>query len=165
MKILWVSTRFTRQEAELEKLPDDETVLMVDLDRCILCGACQFACEIEHRDGDAAETGPRIFLTRVKAGAPELSPVRLPLSCRHCPSPCEYYDPQNFWVTCPAGKGGGIPTCDACAERAKQKLMPACATRCSMKCIYFGYAKDLRFALNEKRLRQMGDVLAHVEER
>jgi Fe-S-cluster-containing dehydrogenase component len=45
MKVLWVSKTLKRQEAELSELPENETILMVDLDRCISCGACHFACE------------------------------------------------------------------------------------------------------------------------
>lgn len=160
MNILWVSTRFTRQEAELDQLPEEATVLMIDMDRCIACGSCQFACQIEHR-ADAEKQGPRSFQARLKDGNATTSTVRLPLSCRHCDSPCAYYDPHNFWVTCPGGKGGAVIRCDGCAERLKSGLMPACATRCSMKCIYFGYARDMQFALNEKRLRHMGDVMVH----
>ena len=43
-------------------------------------------------------------------------------------------------------------------SRLAKGMMPACATRCSMKAIYFGYPKDVWFALNEKRLRGMGDL-------
>jgi len=160
MKILWVSTKFSRQDAALEKLPEDETVLMVDLDRCISCGACQYACQIEHGAGTPPRAKPLGFLARMKEGRAESS-VRLPLTCRHCEAPCRYYDPFNFWGTCPGGSRYTAPLCDQCAERAAQGLMPACATRCSMKCIYFGYARDIAFALDEKRLRSMGDVVVH----
>jgi len=167
MKIVWVSTRFSRLEAELDKLPEDENVLVVDMDRCISCGACELACQAEHRAGDMPpQGGPRIFMTRMKDGAQDPSTVRLPLSCRHCGSPCEFQDPQNFWVTCPSGREGRAQTCDGCPDRLAAGLMPACATRCSMKCIYFGTARDMWFVLSEKRLRKMGEVMAEcVEER
>jgi Fe-S-cluster-containing dehydrogenase component len=160
MKILWVSTKFTRQEAELEKLPEEETILMVDLDRCISCGACQYACQIEHRRGNLSEAKPRVFSVKMKEGNNACRSIHLPLSCRHCDTPCEYYDSNNFWVTCNSDAESRDDLCDSCADRSKNGLMPACAMRCSMKCIYFGYAKDILFALNEKRLRQMGEVLA-----
>jgi Fe-S-cluster-containing dehydrogenase component len=161
MKILWVSKQFRRQEVELEKLPAGETVLMVDFDRCIACGSCQLACRVEQRaDGSARPAGkPKAFRARLKDDEKSECSVHLPLSCRHCDSPCTYHDPDNFWVTCPGGVKETARTCDACAHRLEEGLMPACATRCSMKCIYFGRAGDLVFALNEKRLRDMGEVV------
>lgn len=156
MKILLVSAKFTRHDAVLDALPPEETVLMVDMDRCISCGSCQFACQAE-RTGDGGKAGPKAFPTRLKSGP--ASAMRLPLSCRHCPDPCVYGEPYNFWTTCPAGKAPAADACDGCAPRLAKGLTPACVTRCSMKCLYFGTAQDMRFALAEKRLRDMGDVV------
>ncbi|MCE5335344.1 MAG: hypothetical protein LLG06_12245 [Desulfobacteraceae bacterium] len=158
MKIIWVSKNFKRQEADLSGLPEDEIVMMVDLDRCISCGSCQFACRIEHAEGSVGDVGPRSFRAQMKENPQNETCVRLPLSCRHCGTPCAYHDPYNFWVTCPGATPNDGQRCDCCEERFRRGMMPACATRCSMKCIYFGYPGDVVFALNEKRLREMGDV-------
>jgi Fe-S-cluster-containing dehydrogenase component len=157
MKIIWVSTKFTRQEA-LSQTSTGEIVLMVDLDRCISCGACQYACQLEHAQDDLGAARPRGFTVRLKGVDREAS-VRLPLTCRRCSRPCEYHDPYNFWATCPGEPRRDLAGCDLCAARFDQGFMPACATRCSMKCIYFGYAKDMALVLAEKRLRNMGDVV------
>jgi Fe-S-cluster-containing dehydrogenase component len=156
MKILWVSTRFTRQEAEPDTFAPDEPILMVDLDRCISCGSCQAACRLQQGGGRAR---PKGFRTIFKERGDTRGVVRLPLSCRHCDTPCQHHDPDNFWVTCPSKTTQAFEPCDGCAERLDQGLMPACATRCSMKCIYFGLPADIAFALAEKRLRGMGDVV------
>jgi len=162
VKILWVSKTLKRQEAELRELPDDETILMVDLDRCISCGSCHFACEVEARQGSAGAAKPKAMPVVMQKTSGHETSVHLPLSCKHCASPCSYQDYANFWVTCPEGHKDGAEACDLCASRLAKGMMPACATRCSMKCIYFGYPKDVWFALNEKRLRGMGDLTLEV---
>jgi Fe-S-cluster-containing dehydrogenase component len=159
--MLWVSKNFKRQEADLKGLPEDELVMMIDLDRCISCGACQYACQVEQAAGPLEGVKPKVIHVKMKEQGIAGTSVRLPLSCRHCGSPCEYHGAYNFWVSCPQQKAmeTGADQCDACARRLEGGLMPACATRCSMKCIYFGHPPDIVFALNEKRLREMGDLL------
>jgi Fe-S-cluster-containing dehydrogenase component len=158
MKVLWVSKTLKRQEAELSELPEDETILMVDLDRCIGCGSCHFACELEQKEKAQGDAKPKSISVVMKIATGYESSVHLPLSCRHCSSPCVYQNSSNSWVTCPEGQRDTAEACDFCAPRLEKGMMPACATRCSMKCIYFGYPKDVWFALNEKRLRGMGDL-------
>lgn len=158
MKVLWVSKTLKRQEAELSELPENETILMVDLDRCISCGACHFACEMEQKKQSPEAAKPKSISVVMKKTSGYESSVHLPLSCEHCSSPCSYQDYANFWVTCPEGHRDATEVCDFCAPRLAKGMMPACATRCSMKAIYFGYPKDVWFALNEKRLRGMGDL-------
>ena len=158
MKILWVSKTLKRQEAELRELPENETILMVDLDRCISCGSCHFACEVEEKMGFGKTAKPKAMSVVMKKTSGHESSVHLPLSCRDCSSPCSYQDDANGWITCPEGQRDTVEGCDFCAHRLKKGMMPACATRCSMKCIYFGFPKDVWFALNEKRLRGMGDL-------
>lgn len=158
MKILSVSNNYKRQGPDLRKNDPDEMVMMVDVDRCISCGACQLACQIENGDSKA---GPGHFRPiRIQLGNKGTRTLNLPLSCRHCDLPCEYYNEYNFWTTCPSTKvfNTKIVSCDFCAERLKKGFMPACATRCTMKCIYFGRAEDVGFAFGEKKLREMGDV-------
>jgi len=162
MKIIWVSKRFKRQEAELDRFPEDEAIMMVDLDRCISCGSCQLACQIEQAQGASGDKSPKSFCAQMKDSPQNNTFIRLPLSCRHCKSPCSYQDPYNFWVTCPGTAMNVADKCCLCEERFRRGMMPACATRCSMKCIYFGYPGDVAFALNEKRLREMGDITVNI---
>lgn len=160
MKVLYVSKNFKASAADLEKENPAELVFMVDLDRCISCGACQLACQVEHA-ADVREPAPYRAVGVHAGKSLSIQPLlRMPLSCRHCITPCEYYSQYNFWTTCPFGQDPDpqVMGCDTCVDRLEMGFMPACATRCTMKCIYFGHAKDVAFVLNEKRLREMGDI-------
>jgi Fe-S-cluster-containing dehydrogenase component len=159
MRVIFVSQRFGAQQADLAAGNPDAPVLMVDLDRCIACGACSLACRLEAPLGDGQLAPPRSILFHPAEGGGRLS-LRLPLSCRFCPDPCAYHSPYNFWTTCPQDerRTALFQACDACAARLAQGWMPACATRCPMKCIYFGRAADVAFVLREKRLRSFGDL-------
>ncbi|MBU1697075.1 MAG: 4Fe-4S binding protein [Proteobacteria bacterium] len=160
MKILFSSKKFETEMMDPEKCDPDELVMMIDVDRCISCGSCEIACQLEHRKG-AETSGPfRPIAIGFEKPENERCVVCLPLSCRHCESPCEYYSPYNFWINCPETEKKSKKTlsCDFCIDRTKKGLWPACATRCTMKTIYFGYARYIAFVLGEKRLREMGDV-------
>ena len=160
MRVLYVSKNFRTCTADPEKDNPAELVMMVDLDRCISCGACELACQVEHGSEADKPALYRPIGVRVGKSRAVRHFLHMPLSCRHCEAPCEYYSQYNFWITCPLRNEhiSGISSCDSCVERLENGYMPACATRCTMKCIYFGYAKDVAFVLNEKRLREMGDI-------
>lgn len=64
--------------------------IFVNLERCLGCGSCQFACAVEHSSGKSlsaaiAETPKpryRLFVERADSH-------NIPLTCRHCdPAPC-----------------------------------------------------------------------------
>lgn len=161
MKLAFVSKRFRGERLDPVATPD-EWILLVDLDRCIGCGACAFACRIEHADsiGDAATDFPLRPVLPEAARTSEGRMACLPGTCRHCPSPCQYHTDYNFWTICPSQetKTATAVFCDTCTGRLDQGQWPACATRCTMKTIYFGRGKDFDIILSEKRLREMGDV-------
>ena len=159
MKVIFVSQRFGAQQADLSAGDPQALVLMVDLDRCIACGACSLACQLETGRRDHGLAPPGSIAGRSAQGDYRFS-LRLPLSCRFCPDPCAYQGPYNFWTTCPQGdrRAALFRACDGCAARLERDWMPACATRCPMKCIYFGRAADVAFTLAEKRLRSFGDL-------
>lgn len=160
MKIYQVSRNFKRCAADLRKGDPDELVMMIDVDRCLACGSCQIACRMEH--GRNAPLAISLGKNPCDGSRPSAGPqvLALPSSCRFCASPCEYRNEYNFWTSCPDGRSPAESPeyCDSCSNRISEGYMPACATRCTMKCIYVGRAADVAFALGEKRLREMGDA-------
>jgi Fe-S-cluster-containing dehydrogenase component len=160
MKILYVSKNFTGEETDLRAIDPDEYVLMVDVDRCISCGSCQMACQAEHAQQAGSPGLARVIASGKQSAKNGFRLLNPPLSCRHCQTPCAYFNEYNFWTTCPDSRIAGrvVELCDFCASRLDKGFMPACATRCTMKCLYFNRAADVAFTLGEKRLRGMGDV-------
>jgi len=161
MRLLFVSKNFEqRKPIHTESHDPKEMVMVVDVDRCISCGACQLACKIEHGESVGIPGSFRPIEIKDEEKEKESRIMYLPLACRHCESPCEYYGPYNFWTACPEGKARekNFISCDFCIERARAGMWPACATRCTMKTIYFGTFEEIGFTLGEKGLREMGDV-------
>ena len=161
MRLVFVSKNFNQKQASLQGCAPDELVLVVDVDRCISCGACALACQAEHSGKVGAEPSRRI-MSEQAADQQARRVVSLPTSCRQCSEPCPANSGYSFWSVCPAEKtqvaASAFAACDGCEERLKEGLAPACATRCCMKCIYAGRAEDVFFALEEKRLRGMGET-------
>lgn len=160
MKIIFMSKGFEKTSMDLASCDPEELIMLIDFERCISCGACEVACQLEHGEGPESPAVYRPVRFRTGEGDENAGTLYMPLACRHCKAPCDYYSQYNFWITCPSAKGcdESVPSCDLCAERLKQGLWPACATRCSMKTICFGYAKDIAFVLKDKRLRDLGEV-------
>lgn len=156
MRIVYVGTHYNERDIALRDVHPDEIVLLVDMDRCIACGACRLACQAEH--GDAPEAPARRIGLKARNGRPSML-LALPTSCETCAAPCGYQD-VRFWMFCPAPQAREYagPFCDHCASRVSRGFVPVCATRCSMKCLHVGRAADIRFALEEKRLRGMGEA-------
>lgn len=156
MRVVYVGTRYNERGIALRDVHPDEIVMLVDMDRCIGCGSCRLACQAEH--GEMPDAPARRIGLGHQGGRPTLL-LALPTACETCASPCGYRD-TSYWTFCPASKtaGYGGPLCDHCADRAAGGLAPACATRCTMKCLHAGRAADILFALEEKRLRDMGEA-------
>jgi Fe-S-cluster-containing dehydrogenase component len=155
MRLFFTSRRFKGQTFEPEAVDPDDLVMLVDLDRCINCGACAMACRIEHEEEAG---GPMRPIAPSDEATSRM--VCLPSTCRHCQTPCEYYDDYNFWTLCPSKETRAQLTsfCDSCATRVGNEHMPACATRCTLKTIYFGHRQQIALVFGEKRLREMGDI-------
>jgi len=160
MKIIFVSKNFETKGIDLGNCDPGQLVMMIDLDRCISCGSCEVACQLEHSSNIEHPGSFRPIEVKSKTAKAQPRTIYLPLACRHCDLTCDYYSPYNFWTNCPKSPktNNNIITCDCCNDRVQKGLWPACATRCTMKTIYFGYPHDVAFALAEKRLREMGDV-------
>lgn len=156
MRVVYVSAKCNNRGIALAGAHPDELVLLLDMDRCIGCGACRMACQAEH--GDNFDVPARRIGLERKGGVPQKL-IAPPTACRSCADPCGYAG-NDYWTVCPAEKTAPYagPFCDECVDRVAQGLTPVCATRCAMKCLHIGRAADIRFALEEKRLRNMGEA-------
>ncbi len=133
--------------------------IWVETNRCILCRACQIACEREH-DGR-----PRIHVMPVRSDG------AVPLLCRHCrAAPCTAACPTGALApmragqpvvfleerctgcslcvfACPFGVLDGprplrvITQCDLCRHRLDAKSLPACVLTCPTGALRFGSAQ------------------------
>ena len=127
--------------------------LLMNLNRCIACKACEIACEKEHNGIS--------FITVI-----ETDNTALPVTCRHCEkAPClencptkAIYKDQNgtilinqnkcigcymCYIVCPYGipvidiKQSVAFKCDLCQKRLKQGLEPICVAICPTNTLIF----------------------------
>lgn len=161
-------------------LAASEAALLIDLERCIGCFACEMHCKLEHRPSPGIR---RLRLLPIEGEA--FSTSFVPLACAHCVDPpCGAVCPVRAIVkdpdgvvriqesrcmgcllcatVCPYGvveydlERACAVKCDGCRERLDHGLWPACATKCSMKAMHFGSEPDLARVLQEKRVRRAG---------
>ena len=85
MRLLFTGRQMGSETFDAARCDPDEPVMLVDVDRCIACGACELACQLEH--GDTAGT-PGAFRPIMVGKADDGPTVLLPLACRHCETPC-----------------------------------------------------------------------------
>jgi Fe-S-cluster-containing dehydrogenase component len=156
MRVVYVSSKYNIKNIALSNAHPDDIVLLLDMDRCIGCGACRMACQIEHNEPFSGQCR-RIQLEKRSPSGGKL--LALPTSCSTCADKCDYFG-NTYWTVCPAKQTDTYkgPVCDICVNRLNMGYTPACATRCSQKCLHIGRSADIRFALEEKRMRDMGEA-------
>ena len=127
---------------------------VIDLGKCIGCGACEAACKFQHEK-------PYIVVYRTSIG------LDIPVSCMHCAkAPCIEACPTGAMTrdkfgavyviqskcigclsclyACPFGipeldkLSKTVTKCDLCADLRKEGLEPACAAICPTKAIIYG---------------------------
>jgi Fe-S-cluster-containing dehydrogenase component/CRP-like cAMP-binding protein len=72
-----------------------ESLLVINLDRCVRCGNCVRACHARHKYTRLDRRGP-IFRRRAKMDKTRHEHIMLPASCRHCRDP-------ECMIGCPTG--------------------------------------------------------------
>jgi Fe-S-cluster-containing dehydrogenase component len=156
--------------------------LLVDIDLCYGCLACEVACKQEH--GLAVgphfikvhEVGPR------KAGG-KLTMDYVPMACKHCGKPaCIEACPEDAIYTrsdgivliheekctgcqlcieaCPFGapqyisQKNIVQKCDLCVERTDKGLLPACVHHCPTGALIFGDPNLLSERIRKRRAEE-----------
>jgi Fe-S-cluster-containing dehydrogenase component/CRP-like cAMP-binding protein len=82
-------------EAFLKAGVEVESLLVINLDRCVRCGNCVRACHARHKYTRLDRRGP-IFRRRAKIDKSRHEHIMLPASCRHCRDP-------ECMIGCPTG--------------------------------------------------------------
>lgn len=150
-----------------------QLALLIDLERCTGCRACEAACKLENRLGEGifrnrvfwippAEEGGRFeFMTTV------CQQCTRPACLRACGAAAISKDPETGVVTiddrictgcqecvlaCPYGaisfdhRRHKAEKCNLCTDRRQQGLEPACAAACPGRAIAFGEREVLAAA-------------------
>jgi CRP-like cAMP-binding protein/Fe-S-cluster-containing dehydrogenase component len=89
------STVFGAAQAFLSAGVEVESLLVINLDRCVRCGNCVRACHARHEYTRLDRRGP-IFRRRARVDAKQHEHIMLPTSCRHCRDP-------ECMIGCPTG--------------------------------------------------------------
>lgn len=157
--------------------------LLVDLDRCVGCRACELACKQENQLPEGTQ-----WIRMIKIG-PEvvngtLAMRFVPLPCMHCgKAPCIDVCPTRaiskrpdgivvideakcigcrycLWV-CPFGapqfnvSKGVMEKCKLCLQRVEKGLKPACVRTCHLKALKFGTTEELSELARKKMAKMM----------
>ncbi|NLI12236.1 MAG: 4Fe-4S dicluster domain-containing protein [Peptococcaceae bacterium] len=164
-----------------EAFDPDKIIVVIDADRCIGCKACEVHCWNEHRDvREVGETSIHVMQVEKLSKDMKEAVCYYPNTCAHCEDPkcldicpagaitkdengvvavyeekcigcqtCSTVCPNYFYTF--GRNSGRTLKCDGCFHRQEQGLWPACATKCSMKAIYFGYPDEIARILKEKK--------------
>ncbi|MBI5410224.1 MAG: molybdopterin-dependent oxidoreductase [Nitrospirae bacterium] len=160
--------------------------MLIDLDRCIGCHACQVTCKAEYNIPFGA------FRCRVETyrsgGYPQIKKVFLPRLCNHCDTaPCieeckekALYKNQDGVVIlngsgcigckmcedkCPynaieiSPSTGQAEKCDFCYERITRGLQPVCAQSCMGRAMLFGDINDPKSEISAELSKHQLKVL------
>ena len=146
--------------------------MLIDVDRCVGCGACVMACKQEH--GTAANVHYCSLVQGEVGSYPDARMVAIPYACMHCMNPkcveacstgATYRDMDTgsveglYWGegfdATPfeeAKTGNRLPSiaqkCQFCHERVAEGKEPACVATCIVGARVFGDQDDEQSALS-----------------
>lgn len=114
------NTVFQAAQDFLQEGVEVESLLVINLDRCVRCGNCVRACHARHQFTRLDRRGP-IFRRRKHIQSKQHEHILIPSSCRHCRDP-------ECMIGCPTGAihrapGGDVDIndncigCDNCARK------------------------------------------------
>jgi Fe-S-cluster-containing dehydrogenase component/CRP-like cAMP-binding protein len=106
---------------DLYRLQVARSLLVIDLESCVRCGHCAWACEDLHGVARLVRRGDKI-VTRVDGAGPPQH-LLLPNSCQHCENPA-------CMVDCPTGAIGRDPEGEVFIREALCTGCGACARAC-----------------------------------
>ncbi|MBL4633237.1 MAG: cyclic nucleotide-binding domain-containing protein, partial [Kofleriaceae bacterium] len=97
-----------------------ESLLIINLDRCVRCGNCVRACDSRHGHTRLARRGP-IFERRTSLESKRQQHILVPASCRHCRDPeCMIGCPTGAIQRFPDGDVGINDNCIGCDNCARK---------------------------------------------
>lgn len=164
----------------------DKKILLIDIDQCVRCYACEIACKQEND----LPVGPRWLQIMTIEPRKVLGDLRLdfvPLPCLHCDDPpCAYFCPagairkrddgivlidgdscnrcQLCINGCPYGRiywneeTGTVGKCNLCVDRIDSQLEPSCVQHCIGGALQFVTEAELRDITKDQHNSRMGVV-------
>jgi len=153
--------------------------LLVDIDLCYGCLACEVACKQEH----GLDVGPhfiKVHEVGPKKIGGKLTMDYVPMGCKHCGKPaCIEACPEDAiykrsdgivliieekctgcktcMEACPFGalqfipEKNGVGKCDLCVEQTDKGLLPACVHHCPTGALIFGDPNLLSEQIQKRR--------------
>lgn len=105
-----------------EGAQEGQSLLTINLNKCIRCGNCVQSCQSRHGYARVARRGKKLVRRAKVEKAGSYETILLPASCRHCVNPeCMIGCPTGAIHRTPSGEVDIHPTCIGCAS---------CANRC-----------------------------------
>lgn len=160
--------------------------LLIDIDQCVRCYACEVACEQEN-DLDVGARWLQVATIEPRTVGQGLHMDFVPMLCFHCDDPpCAYFCAPGAIVKrengivlidqdkcnkcklcvygCPYGaiywdeKRGTIGKCDLCTERLDRGLEPSCVQHCIGGAIQFVTEAELTSRTGNQYRTRVGKV-------